>query len=96
MKLNEAFRSARGGNFVTNQYFDSDQSMHYWNGKFYYEDGAVVTQEFLETQKFATEGEWRICIPVEKVDRERLNKVHIDSRGMMLDSKSGYQQCVLK
>ena len=51
------------------------------------EDGAVVTQEFLETQKFATEGEWRICIPVEKVDKETFmakfkeifNRYNIDS-----------------
>ena len=95
MNLQEALESAVKGNFVTNQYFDSDQSMHYWNGKFYYEDGAVVTEEFLSKQRFAMEGKWRICIPAEKVDRERLQKVHVDSKGMMLDSKAGYQQCVL-
>ena len=96
MKLNEAFKSAREGNFVTNQYFDSTQSMHYWNGNFYYEDGAVVTQEFLETQEFATNSEWYVKIPKEKVDVERLNKVHIDSRGLMLYTRAGYEQCVKK
>ena len=96
LTLDEAFKAARKGNFVTNEYFSEDQSMHYWNGKFYYEDGAIVTKEFLETQDFATKGRWFICIPAEKVDKERLNKVHIDAKGMMLYTKAGYQQCVLK
>ena len=94
MNLKEALQAARKGNFVTNQYFSSDESLHYWNGKFYYEDGAVVTWDFLAEQRFATEGEWSICIPVEKVDKDRLHKVHIDSNGLMLYG-NGYMQCVI-
>lgn len=96
LTLDDALASAKEGHFVTNSYFSSDQSMHYWNGKFYYEDGAVVTKEFLKKQQFAIKGGWAICISKHRVDKERLNKVHIDSNGMMLYTKAGYQQCVLK
>lgn len=47
MNLDEALLSAKNGNFVTNEYFGHTQSLHYYNGKFYYEDGAVVPKEFL-------------------------------------------------
>ena len=36
MNLKEAFISAREGNFVTSTMFDRNQSMHYYNGKYYY------------------------------------------------------------
>lgn len=96
LNLDAALLSAKEGHFVTNSYFSSDQSMHYWNGKFYYEDGAVITKEFLKKQRFAINGGWAICISKHRVDTERLNKVHIDAKGMMLYTKAGYQQCVLK
>lgn len=95
MNLKEALQAAKQGNFVTNEHFSEDESLHYWNRKFYYEDGAIVPRYFLENEKFATEGEWSICIPVEKVDKERLHKVHIDSKGLMLYGR-GYMECVKK
>ena len=46
MNLREAFISAKEGNFVTSSMFDKNQSMHWYNGKYYYEDGAAVPEEF--------------------------------------------------
>lgn len=44
MNLREAFISAKEGNFVTSLMFDRNQSMHWYNRKYYYEDGAVVPE----------------------------------------------------
>lgn len=94
MNLIEALESARNGNFVTNRYFSEDQTLHYWNGKFYYEDGAVVTYDFLRRQEFAMNGEWTVCIPVDKVNREKLGKMHRESGSLMLTNGS-YMECII-
>lgn len=92
MNLTEACVSAREGNFVTNEYFSPDQSMHYYAGNLYYEDGAVVTFSFLRSQEFAVEGEWRICISKEDVDFDKLEAMHKKNGHMMLSSGS-YMDC---
>lgn len=96
MSLDEAILSAQVyGNFVTNQYFDNDQSMHFYNGELYYEDGCIVTEEYLIRQLFATTGEWRIHTPKESIDIDKLNKMHIESKGYTLHGKS-YNDCIIK
>ena len=92
MNLQEALSSARDGNFVTNAYFDSDQSLHYYKGDYYYEDGAVVTDEFLGEQEFATKGTWRVAIPKEDIDADKLKTMHEKNKGYMLQSGS-YMDC---
>lgn len=92
MNLKEALLSAKDGNFVTNEYFDYTQSLHYYNGKFYYEDGAVVPEEFLHSQDFAINGEWSIAIQKEDIDFDKLKSMHDRSRGYMLSSDS-YMDC---
>lgn len=92
MNLVEACVSAREGNFVTNDYFGPDQSMHYYNGTLYYEDGAVVTDEFLHSQEFAVIGKWRVSIPKENVDFDKLKAMHKKNGHMMLSSGS-YMDC---
>lgn len=92
MNLNEALLSARDGNFVTNEYFDKTQSLHYYNGKFYYEDGAIVPQNFLKEQDFAVNGRWSISIDRDDIDIEKLKEMHEKYKGYMLTGDS-YMNC---
>lgn len=78
--------------FITNEYFGHTQSLHYYNGKFYYEDGAVVPKEFLCSQEFAINGEWSIAIQKEDIDFDKLKSIHDKNRGYMLSSGS-YMDC---
>ena len=51
MNLYQELQSAKDENFVTNPSFDSSQSLHYFNGKFYYEDVAVLYDDFIENSE---------------------------------------------
>lgn len=93
ISLLKALEYARNGCFVTSSVFSSDQSMHYWNGKFYYEDGAVVPIEFLDKEDWAHDMPWRVVALKEQVDQDKLNKMHVDSHGYMLESRS-YMECI--
>lgn len=95
MNLQEALDSAREGNFVTNQMFDKNQSMHYYKGKFYYEDGAVVPTEFLRYEGWANEYPWEVVATKEKVNFCLLDKMHERSMGYMLQ-KGSYMECIIK
>lgn len=95
MSLYNALALAREGHFVTNEYFDSTQSLHYWNGKYYYEDGAVVSASFLDGQTFATNGNWSIYANKENIDTDKLNNMHNKNKGYMLMSGS-YNDCIIK
>lgn len=96
MNLYQALQSAIDGNFVTNESFDSSQSLHYFNGKFYYEDGAVLSDDFIENylkkQPWAIANRWDIIIPKEEVDRNKLTQMHKESRGFMIPDRS-YMEC---
>ena len=92
MNLREALLAAKDGNFVTNEYFDHTQSLHYYNGKYYYEDGAVVPEEFLNSQDFAINGRWNIAIEKRNIDFDKLKSMHEESRGYMLTDGS-YMDC---
>lgn len=92
MNLQEALISAKDGNFVTNEYFGHTQSLHYYRGKYYYEDGAVVPGEFLNSQDFAINGKWSISIEKENINFDKLKSIHESNRGYMLTSSS-YMDC---
>lgn len=93
MNLKEAFLSAKEGNFVTSEMFDRNQSMHYYKGDFYYEDGAVVPMEFLYNENWAVQYPWSIRISKDKVDFDKLKEMHDKSMGYMLQ-KGSYMDCV--
>lgn len=92
MNLQEALLSVREGNFVTNEYFSKDQSLHWCDGKYYYEDGAVVTEEFLSAMDFAVNGDWSVIIEAKNVDLEKLKLMHGKNRSLMLQDGS-YMDC---
>lgn len=84
----EALQYAEDGCFVASQIFSSDQSLHWWNGKFYYEDGAVVTEEFLDSQDWADVLPWRVVAFNDEVDIALLNRIHERNNGYMLTDGS--------
>lgn len=94
MTLSKAIKCAIAGDFVTNQYFSSDQCMHYYKGNLYYEDGAVVTSEFLAEQEFAKDG-WKVLAISDNIDKVKLKEMHEKSNGCML-SKGSYMDCICK
>jgi hypothetical protein len=101
MTLKEAFQSARQGNFVTHHTFSSDQSMHYWNGRYYYEDGAVVTYQFLNNEEWPNRPEnidgWCIKFPKDKVNTQKLKSLHQKFGHLMISSESrSYEEVILK
>lgn len=99
MKLADAFQSAHEGNFVTHPAFSNDQSMHAYNDKLYYEDGANLTDSnfvsILAHYDWARHG-WYIKYPKEKVDREKLKEMHEKSKGYMLESNMTYESCIIQ
>jgi hypothetical protein len=96
MTLLEALQACENGDFVSNQYFDSKQSMHEYNGELYYEDGANITNdiEWLEKQAFA-QSEWYVKYPKCKIDMEKLTSMHEKHKGYMLQD-STYEECAIQ
>jgi hypothetical protein len=96
MTLFEAFVSCRNGDFVSHQNFDSSQSMHEYKYSLYYEDGANLDNhiDWLEGEKWAKDG-WFVKYPRWKIDTEKLNKIHKDNGGFMLQSGS-YEDCIIE
>jgi len=96
MTLLEACESCRNGDFVSHSNFDANQSMHYYRGTLYYEDGANVTYHFdwLRSQEWAEYG-WFVKKPKDEVDIDKLNEMHRLSNGHMLCGSS-YEECILE
>lgn len=95
MMLGEALENAREGCFVTCNGLASNESIHWHNGKYYFEDGAVVTEDFLYERSWAFEGDWYIKAFLDDIDIEKLNKMHENSNGLMLFAGS-YEDCIVK
>lgn len=98
MKLVEAFLSAHEGNFVSHRNFDRDQSMHSFGCTLFYEDGANLSatnfEEFLEHEEWAQDG-WYVKCPKERVDLEKLEKLHGEFKGRTLPYGRTYEECLL-
>ncbi|MDF2841783.1 MAG: hypothetical protein K0R00_209 [Herbinix sp.] len=96
MTLQEAYASCDAGNFVSHLNFSSNESMHKYDGGLYYEDGAnLTTSDFDLSQEEWAQDNWYIKFTQEKVDAEKLRKMHEDSRGYMLQCVS-YEDCIIK
>lgn len=99
MNLVEAIEAAENGAFVSNERFSSDESLHYCNGKLYYEDGAVVTEEFLEQQDFAKGDTWFIKFTADRVNLEMLRGLHEKAGTYMLSAYpdiESYEDCIIR
>ena len=92
--LPAALSAAEQGAFVSNTIFEEEQSLHFYNGKFYYEDGAVVSPYFLKEQDFAMNNSWFILANAEYVDKDKLKAMHESSNGRTLN-KGSYNDCII-
>ena len=84
------------GFFMTNDSFSEDQSLHFWKGDFYYEDGALLNDKFLESlyeQDWSKE-HWHVKKAPYEYDKDKLEKMHIESKGYMLQNGS-YEDCFI-
>lgn len=88
MTLEEALLKAKEGNFITNEYLDTYECIHYYNGKFYYEDGAVIPEDNMYENDYTKNANWRIKFTADQVDKEKLSKMHEKSQGLMLINSS--------
>lgn len=93
LSFHKAFEYARLGCFVSSELFSSDQSLHYWNGKFYYEDGAVVSPLRLGEEDWAVLRPWKIIAAPHMVDTMKLDMMHKKANGYMLE-KGSYMECI--
>lgn len=82
------------GCFMTNEHFGAEESMHYYNGKYYYEDGAVVSESYMETLNKEFGDTWYIKYTPDKVDVKKLSGVHRANDGYVLVTGS-YENCVM-
>ena len=88
MTLEEALLKAKEGNFITNEYLDTYECIHYYNGKLYYEDGAVIPEDTMYENDYTKNANWRIKFTADQVDKEKLSKMHEKSQGLMLINSS--------
>ena len=88
MTLEEALLKAKEGNFITNEYLDTYESIHYYNGKFYYAAGAVIPEDTMYENDYTKNANWRIKFTADQVDKEKLSKMHEKSQGLMLINSS--------
>lgn len=97
MNLYEACQSAREGNFVSHNNFSSNESMHEYKGNLYYEDGADLTTngfiDILTYEEWAKEG-WFVKYSKEKVDKDKLKKLHKNNEGYMFRNNKSYEECI--
>lgn len=96
MNLNEAIVMCHKGNFMTHKNFDSNQSMHYYNGSLYYEDGANLDSHlrWMKQEESLQDG-WSVKFTSEQVGSQTLSNMHFANRNYMLRSGS-YEDCIIK
>lgn len=95
MKLQEAVKSCRDGNFVTHRAFDSSQSMHMYNNELYYEDGANLQNEidWMMSEKLFEDG-WCVKSESKCINKDKLKKMHEENSRYMLRGRS-YEECII-
>lgn len=81
------------GCFMTNVYFGAEESMHYYNGKYYYEEGVVVSESYMEILNKEFGDTWHIKYTPDEVDVKKLSDMHRANDGYTLVTGS-YEDCV--
>lgn len=82
------------GCFVANEHFGAEESMHYYNGKYYYEDGAVVSESYVKVLNEEFKDTWYIKYTPDEVDEKKLGDMHRANDGFTLITGS-YENCVM-
>ena len=72
---------------------EPDESVHCYNGGFYYEDGCMIgsdveaTREFFEDTiygEWANDASWHMVFQLDEEDRKKLAELHESCRGLTL------------
>lgn len=93
--LNDAIVLCNLGFFMTHSNFDSNESMHYYNGRLYYEDGACLTTSgLIEHPLEWMESGWKIKACPHEIDFDKLKEMHDRAGDKMLSGKS-YTDCII-
>lgn len=99
MTFHEAEIKAEEGNFMTHRGFSSYESMHYFNGELYYEDGAVINHHLswlFENIKDFGEN-WEIKYSADMVDKEKLAQLHNKAGSLMISHfGESYEDAIMK
>ena len=96
MEFIDAICSCREGCFVSNVSLEDFESMHMYEGKLYFEDGSYLDQQPEVAQmwgKWILNG-WYIKFTPEQVNATQLAKMHIESKGFLLNNDS-YEDCII-
>lgn len=88
--LTTAVALCKAGYFVQHADFSSKESMHYYDGTLYYEEGTVVSIQFLRDSNLGEN--WRVKKNPLEINLMKLRDMHIEANGMMLDAGS-YEEC---
>lgn len=96
MTLKDARTLCRMGFFITHRNLESNESMHAYGGKYYYEDGACLSTAGILNQppEWMEEG-WRIKACPHEVDYDKLRKMHKESHGLMIPGQT-YEDCIIR
>lgn len=86
------------GFFMTHGSLSSGESMHAYDGKIFYEDGACLsTGGLIENPLEWMETGWRIKACPHEIDYAKLSTMHKNSAGHMLQSAiTTYDSCIIK
>ena len=100
MNIAKAINTCKEGHFITNNLFGSEQSIHFYNGKIYQEDGTVLDQFLLAALGHrSTNCDWFIKYNKDHVNQKTLKEYHImyekDPIKFTIDSKS-FEDCIDK
>lgn len=92
MNYISAMEEMEFGAFVTCKGFDNYESIHYYKGKYYLEDGAVVPLEWLEEKE-----DYKVIATPDQVNTALLSNMHTYYKGYMSSYKGesfNYQVCI--
>lgn len=84
------------GYFMAAEHFSPDQSIHYYHGEYYLEDGAVINYENMFNIEWVTESKYYIlALPkdINKEEYDRLHEIQSHTRSMIDGINESYQKC---
>lgn len=80
MTFNEALKKAMEGDFISSDELDKTDHIHYYKGKFYFEDGTNFSMDYLMSIEWPIkDSNWYIYKDRSKIDKEILEAIHQNS-----------------
>lgn len=77
MTFDEALKKAMEGDFISSDKLDKEDHIHYYKGKFYFEDGTNFSMDYLMSIEWPIkDSNWYIYKDRSKVNRDILEAIH--------------------